>query len=102
MMQQHQRQQAINARQQLMAQQYGGMPMNMPNGMGQMSQAQFAAMRAGGPMARSVNLPQHLQQAQQQAQQTLEQQQQAQQQHHQVSSQTSSTALVHSRLILSV
>jgi hypothetical protein len=77
---QHQRQQQA-ARQALMAQQYSGMPMGVPNGMGQMTQAQFAAMR-GGPMARSVNLPQHLQQAQQQAQHTLaqEQQQQAQQQ----------------------
>ena len=57
-----------------MAQQYSGMPMGVPNGMGQMTPAQFAAMR-GGPMARSVNLPQHLQQAQQQAQHSLEQQQ---------------------------
>lgn len=51
----------------------------MPNGMNQMTQAQYAAMRSG-PMARPVNLPQHLQQAQAQAQHTLEQQQ-AQQQH---------------------
>ena len=87
MQQHHQRQQAVAARQALMAQQYGGMQMGVPNGMGQISQAQYAAMRAGGPMARSVNLPQHLQQAQQQAQQSLEQQQ-AQQQH-QVSSQFS-------------
>ena len=86
LMQQHQRQ-ALSARQAMMAQQYAGMQMGVPNGMGgQISQAQYAAaMRAGGPMARSVNLPQHLQQAQQQAQQTLEQQQ-AQQQQHQVSS----------------
>jgi hypothetical protein len=77
---QHQRQQAISARQALMQQQYG-MQMGVPNGMGQISQAQYAAMRAGGPMARSVNLPQHLQQAQQQAQQSLEQQQAQQQQH---------------------
>lgn len=80
--QQHQRQQQAAARQALMAQQYGGMQMGVPNGMGQISPAQYAAMRSGGPMARSVNLPQHLQQAQQQAQQSLEQQQ-AQQ--HQVS-----------------
>lgn len=70
------------ARQALMAQQYGGMQMGAPNGTNQISPAQYAAMRAGGPMARSVNLPQHLQQAQQQAQQSLEHQQ-AQQ--HQVS-----------------
>ncbi|TVY87574.1 Transcriptional activator, partial [Lachnellula willkommii] len=46
--------------------------------------AQFQAMRSG-PMARPVNLPQHLQQQQQQAQLGLEQQQaaQAQQQHQQ-------------------
>jgi hypothetical protein len=74
---QHQRQQQA-ARQALMAQQYSGMPMGVANGMTQMTPAQFAAMR-GGPMARSVNLPQHLQQAQQQAQHSLEQQQQAQQ-----------------------
>jgi len=47
----------------------------MPNGMNQM--AQFNAMR-GGPMARPVNLPQHLQQQQQQAEHSLQQQQQAQ------------------------
>jgi hypothetical protein len=78
---QHQRQQAA-ARQALMAQQYNGLPMGIPNGMNQMTQAQYQAMRGGGPMARSVNLPQHLQQAQQQAQHSLaqEQQQQAQQQ----------------------
>ena len=75
---QHRQQQA--ARQALMAQQYSGMPLGVPNGMGQMTQAQFAAIR-GGPMARSVNLPQHLQQAQQQAQHSLNlEQQQAQQQ----------------------
>jgi hypothetical protein len=83
---QHQRQQALSARQALMQQQYAGMQMGVPNGMGQISQAQYAAMRAGGPMARSVNLPQHLQHAQQQAQQSLEQQQAQQQQH--VSSQS--------------
>ena len=57
-----------------MAQQYSGMPMGVPNGMGQMTPAQFAAMR-GGSIARSVNLPQHLQQAQQQAQHSLQQEQ---------------------------
>lgn len=79
MQQQHliQRQQQA-ARQALMAQQYSGMPV-LPNGMSPMNAAQFAAMR-GNPMARPVNLPQHLQQAQQQAQHTLEQQQ-AQAQH---------------------
>lgn len=83
LMQQHQRQ--ALSRQAMMAQQYAGMQMGVPNGMGgQISQAQYAAaMRASGPMARSVNLPQHLQQAQQQAQQTLEQQQAQQQQHQQ-------------------
>lgn len=82
MIQQHRQQQA--ARQALMAQQYSGvMPGGgMPNGMNQMTPAQYAAMRSG-PMARPVNLPQHLQQAQAQAQHTLEQQQ-AQQQHQQV------------------
>lgn len=76
-LQQHQRQQA--ARQQMLAQQYSGMPVQMTNGMGQMTQAQFQAMR-GGPMARPVNLPQHLQQAQQQvAEHSLQQQQQQQQ-----------------------
>lgn len=85
---QHQQRQQAAARQALMAQQYSGMQMGVPNGMNQMnqmSQAQFHAMRAnGGPMARPVNLPQHLQQAQQQiSQQSLEQQQQQQQ--HQVS-----------------
>jgi hypothetical protein len=80
MIQQHRQQQA--ARQALMAQQYSGaMPgVGMPNGMNQMTQAQYNAMRQGGPMARPVNLPQHLQQAQQQAQHSLEQQQ-AQAQH---------------------
>ncbi|RFU25735.1 hypothetical protein B7463_g10604, partial [Scytalidium lignicola] len=76
---QHQRQQA--ARQALMAQQYGGMPVGMPNGMNQMSAAQFAAMR-GTPIPRPVNLPQHLQ-AQQQAMEQQQAQQQAQHQHQQ-------------------
>ena len=64
-----QRQQQAARQQALMSQQYSGMPMGVgvPNGMGQMTPAQFAALRSG-PMARSVNLPQHLQQAQQQAQ----------------------------------
>jgi hypothetical protein len=72
------------ARQAMMAQHYSGMPVNIPNGMNQMTQAQFQAMRGAGPtMARPVNLPQHLQQQQAglQAQHTLEQQQQAQAQH---------------------
>ncbi|CZR69125.1 uncharacterized protein PAC_19025 [Phialocephala subalpina] len=62
---------------------------NAPNshssGMNQMTQAQFRAMR-GNPMARPVNLPQHLQQQQQQAEHSLQQQQaqaKAQAQHHQ-------------------
>jgi hypothetical protein len=82
MIQQHRQQQA--ARQALMAQQYSGvMPGGgMPNGMNQMTPAQYAAMRSG-PMAKPVNLPQHLQHAQAQAQHNLEQQQ-AQQQHQQV------------------
>jgi len=68
------------ARQALMAQQYSGVaPGMMPNGMNQLTAAQYNAMRSA-PMARPVNLPQHLQQQQQQAQQSLEQQQ-AQQQH---------------------
>ncbi|KUJ13152.1 uncharacterized protein LY89DRAFT_699108 [Mollisia scopiformis] len=74
---QHQRQQQA-ARQAMLAQQYSGMPMQMANGMNQMTQAQFQAMR-GGPVARPVNLPQHLQQQQQQvAEHNLQQQQQAQ------------------------
>ncbi|KAE8442046.1 hypothetical protein EG329_003903 [Mollisiaceae sp. DMI_Dod_QoI] len=80
---QHQRQQA--ARQAMLAQQYSGMPVQMPNGMNQMTPAQFQAMR-GNPMARPVNLPQHLQQQQQQAEHSLQQQQaqaQAQHQHQQ-------------------
>ncbi|KAH6682760.1 LIM-domain binding protein-domain-containing protein [Halenospora varia] len=86
-----QQRQAQVARQAMMAQQYSGMPMGMnPNAMGQMTQAQFQAMRGQNPMgvARPVNLPQHLQQQQQQAQHSLEQQQhqahaQAQHQHQQ-------------------
>jgi hypothetical protein len=76
-------QRAVAARQAMIQQSYsgGGMPMNMQNGMGQMTPAQYQAMRGAGPM-RPVNLPQHLQQQQQQAQQSLEHQQaqQAQQQ----------------------
>jgi hypothetical protein len=74
---------AQQARQQMLAQHYSGMPVNMPNGMNQMTQAQYQAMRGGPTMARPVNLPQHLQQQQAglQAQHTLEQQQQAQAQH---------------------
>jgi hypothetical protein len=85
MLQHQQRQQAAAARHAIMAQQFGGIQMGVPNGMGQMSPSQYTAMRAGAPM-RPVNLPQHLQQAQQQAQQSLEQQQQQAQQQHQVSS----------------
>jgi len=74
-------------RQAMLAQQYSGVPMGLPNGMNQMTQAQFHAMR-GNPMARPVNLPQHLQAQQQQvAENSLQQQQQqqaAQQQHHQL------------------
>ncbi len=86
-MQQQQQQMAqqrqAQARQQMLAQQYSGVPMGMPNGMNQMTPAQFQAMR-GGPMARPVNLPQHLQQQQAQAEHSLQQQQaqaQAQAQH---------------------
>jgi hypothetical protein len=62
----------------MMQQQFGNaMPMGMPNGMNQMNQAQFNAMR-GGPNMRPVALPQHLQQqqviAQEQAQQAQQQQ----------------------------
>lgn len=73
---QQQRQQAMAARSAMLQQQYSGagIPMNAQNSMGGMTQAQYQAMR-GGPMARSVNLPQHLQQQQQQAQHSLEQQQ---------------------------
>ena len=81
-----QRQQQAAARQAMMAaQQFGsGMPMDVPNGMGQMNAAQYQAMR-GGPNMRPValpQLPQHLQQQQQQAQIGLAQEQahQAQQQ----------------------
>ena len=76
-----QQQRQNQARQAMLAQQYSGQPlMGMPNGMNPM--AQFNAMRAG-PMARPVNLPQHLQQQQQQAEHTLQQQQaQAQAQAH--------------------
>ncbi|CZR51369.1 uncharacterized protein PAC_01244 [Phialocephala subalpina] len=68
------------------AQQYSGqLPKGMPNGMNQITQAQFNAMR-GGQMARpvnSVNLPQHLQQQQQQAEHSLQQQVHQQQQQQQ-------------------
>ncbi|KAK0100768.1 hypothetical protein ONS95_007217 [Cadophora gregata] len=74
-------------RQAMLAQQYSGVPIGLPNGMNQMTQAQFHAMR-GNPMARPVNLPQHLQAQQQQvAENSLQQQQQQQQaaqQHHQL------------------
>ncbi len=54
----------------------------LPNGMpAQMTPAQglqFQAMRGGPMAARSVNLPQHLQQQQQQAEHSLQQQQQQQ------------------------
>jgi hypothetical protein len=72
----HQRQQQL-ARQSMLQQQYSGVPVSMQNGINQMTQAQFQALR-GNPM-RPVNLPQHLQQQQQQAEHSL-QQQQAQQQ----------------------
>jgi hypothetical protein len=79
------RQRQVQAQQQaLLAQQqgYGGLPMNMPNGVGPGMNPQFAAMRAA-PNMRPVNLPQHLQAQQAQAQLGLEQQQQqhAQAQH---------------------
>jgi hypothetical protein len=61
----HQRHQQA-ARQAMLAQQYSGVPIGIQNGMNQMTPAQFQAMR-GGPMARPVNLPQHLQAQQQQA-----------------------------------
>ncbi len=82
MIQQQRQQQA--QRQAMLAQQYSGIPVGMPNGMNQMTQAQFHAIR-GNPMARPVNLPQHLQAQQQQvAEHSLQQQQaqQAQAQHH--------------------
>src|SRR6266536_3254726 len=78
-MQQHQIIQQQRVRQALLAQQYSGIQPNMPNGMNQMTPAQFQAMRGAGPMARPpVNLPQHLQQAQHSVEQ---QQAQAQAQH---------------------
>lgn len=80
----HQRHQQA-ARQAMLAQQYSGVPIGMQNGMNQMTPAQFNAMR-GGPMARPVNLPQHLQAQQAQAEHSLQQQQaqaQAQHQHQQ-------------------
>jgi len=81
---QHQRQQQA-ARQAMLAQQYSGIPVGMPNGMNQMTQAQFQAMRGNPMTTRPVNLPQHLQQQQQQAEHSLQQQQQAQAQaQHQV------------------
>ena len=89
-MQQHQIIQQQRVRQALLAQQYSGIQPNMPNGMNQMTPAQFQAMRGAGPMARPVNLPQHLQQqqaqAQQQAQHSMEQQQAQAQAQHQVGS----------------
>ncbi|KHJ30922.1 putative p protein [Erysiphe necator] len=77
-----QRQQA--QRNALMAQQYRGIPMGIPNEISGVTPAQFQAMRGqAGPM-RPVSLPQHLMAQQQQAEQTLQQQQQAQAQaqHH--------------------
>jgi hypothetical protein len=68
---QHQQQQSIaqqrvaqQAQQQMLAQNYSGMPVNMQNGMNQITPAQSQAMGAGPAMARRVNLPQHLQQVQ--------------------------------------
>ncbi|KAI9049797.1 hypothetical protein LZ554_005948 [Drepanopeziza brunnea f. sp. 'monogermtubi'] len=81
LMRQQQQQQQQQHRQAMLAQQYNGVVPMMPNGMGgQMSQAQYQAMR-GNPMARPVNLPQHLQQQQQQVD-SMQQQQHAQAQHH--------------------
>ncbi|POS83496.1 hypothetical protein EPUL_005153 [Erysiphe pulchra] len=66
----------------LLAQQYRGMRMGIPNEIPGVTPAQFQAMRGpSGPM-RPVNLPQHLVAQQQQAEQTLQQQQQVQAQHH--------------------
>ncbi|RKF84007.1 Transcriptional activator ptaB [Golovinomyces cichoracearum] len=79
----HQRQQQAQ-RQAMMAQQYSGMPMSMPNGIPAMTQAQFQAMRGQAGLMRPVSLPQHLQAQQQQAEHSLQQQQvQAQHQNHQ-------------------
>ncbi|PQE17357.1 Topoisomerase II-associated PAT1 protein [Rutstroemia sp. NJR-2017a BVV2] len=92
LMQQHQMMQhqaAQQRRQAIMAQQYSGIPVAMPNGMNPMAAAQMNAqfaMRGATPMARPINLPQHLAAQQQQAQHSMEQQQaqqQAQQQHQQ-------------------
>lgn len=55
----------------------------MQNGMN-ITPAQFNAMRGAGPMARPVNLPQHLQQQQAQAEHSLQQQQAQAQAQHQV------------------
>jgi hypothetical protein len=84
LMQQHQMMQhqaAQQRRQAIMAQQYSGIPVAMPNGMNPMAaqmNAQFA-MRGATPMARPINLPQHLAAQQQQAQHSMEQQQAQQQ-----------------------
>lgn len=71
-------------RQAILAQQYSGMPMNMPNGLPTMTTAQFQAMRGQTAPMRPVNLPQHLQAQQQQAEHSLQQQQQQAQAQHQV------------------
>ncbi|KAI0996058.1 hypothetical protein K3495_g12124 [Podosphaera aphanis] len=65
-------------RQAMLAQQYGNLPINIPNNMSGMTQAQFQAMRGQvGPM-RAVNIPQHIQGHQQQTEHSLHQQAQAQ------------------------
>jgi hypothetical protein len=84
LMQQHQmmQHQAQQRRQAIMAQQYSGIPVQMPNGMNPMAAAQMNAqfaMRGATPMARPINLPQHLAAQQQQAQHSMEQQQAQQQ-----------------------
>jgi hypothetical protein len=77
-----QQQRAHAARQAMLAQQYSGVPV-MQNGMN-ITPSQFNAMRGTGPMARPVNLPQHLQQQQAQAEHSLQQQQAQAQAQHQV------------------
>jgi hypothetical protein len=57
-------------RQARMGRQRSGMPMGVPNGMDQMTQAQFTAM-SEGPIARTVNLPQHSLEQQQPQQQYM-------------------------------
>jgi hypothetical protein len=88
-----QQQRAQAARQAMLAQQYSGVPV-MQNSMN-ITPAQFNAMRSGGagPIARPVNLPQHLQQQQAQAEHSFQQQQTQAQAQHQVGFQYLSLSL---------